>query len=129
MTLVSTAVVQMYGCFTIQALDVIEGGQWCRVQALVQGNPWSLPSLFFYLDPSASMQGGSQSPDDRSGSLFFEWMGSVSLGLGIQYSPISGGATAYGAGGPASLPSPLMWKAKLTVARWRVMMSCKPTRY
>ena len=33
-TLVSTAVVQMHGGLTIQALDVIEEGQWHQVQGL-----------------------------------------------------------------------------------------------
>ena len=49
MTVVSTAVVQMYGVLTIQALDIIEGGWWCRVQTLVEINPrvYLHPSLLW----------------------------------------------------------------------------------
>ena len=52
MTLTPMAVVQAYGSLTIQAKDIINEGQWHRVQALMQGTPWGMllppssPDLF-----------------------------------------------------------------------------------
>ena len=100
-----------------------------QAQALVQGTPGSLPLPFSSLDPSASMQWGSQGPDYRSGPLFLKQVRLVSPGLGIQYSSIAGGAEPHSAWGPAFYPSLLMWKAKVTMARWKVMMSHKHPRY
>ena len=50
-------------------------------------------------------------------------------GLGFSTALSQGRATANGAWNPMSCPSPLMWKAKLAVAKWRVTMSHKPPRY
>ena len=95
-TLVSTAVVQNVWGFHYPSPGHYRRGWQCRVQALAQGTPGSLPLPFSYLDPSAAIQGGSQGPDHRSGPLFLKLVGWVSLGLGIQYSPMSqGGATAH----------------------------------
>ena len=43
MTLVAMAVVWMYGSLTIPAQDIIEGGQWCRVQTLMWDIPCACP--------------------------------------------------------------------------------------
>ena len=82
---------QPYGSLTIPAQDVVERGQWCRVQALILGIPQSMLSPSPLPDPLAFVQRGSQSPDIGPSSLFLKWVRSASPGLGVQYSPISRG--------------------------------------
>ena len=51
MTLVFTAMVQVYGSLAILAQDIIDRGWWCRVQTLMWGNPQGMPL------PSSSLPG------------------------------------------------------------------------
>ena len=107
MTLVFVAMFQTYGSLTIPGEDVIEGGQWCRVQTLMQGIPKGMPLPSPFPDLLAFVQRESQSPDVRPGSIFPKWIGLVSPGLGVQYSPISGGSQCLWFPGSniSSLPS------------------------
>ena len=123
MMLVSSTVVHMYGGLMIQALDVIEGGRGIEHKASCDA-PLDHPQIHLPLykgDPRALIAG--LVPYSSCGQDQFPH------GLGFSLAPFPGGPIAPGASGPASHSSPLMWKAKLTVATWRVMMSCRLLRY
>ena len=127
MTLVSTAVVQMHGSLTIQALDVIEGDSSARCMLWCEAPQGAYPHPSHPLTHLPYTR-GTQGPGCQSDSLFHIQVGLAPLGPGIQYSPISGESPALGAWGPASTP-PLTRKAKLMEARWRAIMSHRPPRY
>ena len=129
MTLVSTAVVWTYGSLIIPVQDVIEGGQWHRIQTLMWGIPWGIPSPHLFPDLLVFAQREFHSPGIRPRSLFLKCVGSASLGLWVRYSPISGGVKAHGTWGPVFHSSLLNLRVNLTIAGLRAMIGHKPSRY
>ena len=89
MILVYTVMVQSYGDLTI---PVTVGGDDAGYRPLCKASPGGMPLSSTFPDLAPFVQRGSHSPDVRPGSLFLKGIGSSSLGLWAQYSPISRGS-------------------------------------
>ena len=117
MTLVSMAMVWMYGSLTILAQDVVEGGWQYRVQAIMQGIPWAMPLPSPFQAPSAFVQRDPRALTLGPAPYCSNGLDQFPQDLGLSTAQSLGGTQSPWCLGPSILSIPSEFEGQLNNSR------------